>query len=650
MAWLTPLDKAPRNLAWGRKKIIEQIAFATLNRRYTDIASGANPPFAAALVGASDTPKVSGLTQLAVIGAGDITASMEAMIRVQRQAVQYGFRQDEIEKTLLEMRTQRQAAVASAGTRLTPVLAETILANVALGSPPRSPQQGLDLFNEVAPTVRLEEVNAALKAAFAGQGPTLFLATNEEVKGGETAFRAAFAKANTDPVSEPPKPEEKAWPYTNFGTPGAVASQSEDKELGLTFVKFANNVRLTVKPTDFTKDQVQVRVMFGHGELDLPKDKVSPLQMLSFAFTSGGLNKMTMQERQRAFIGKSADVSITAGEGGFVLGGNPRPQDFALQMQLLAAYFTDPAWKPTDYTASQTLMAAQLQAIDRAPGGVYSLKSQLLQHSGDQRWAPPTPEMVKSITVPDIQKAMTPLMAGDVEIAIVGDITVEEAIKQTAATFGALPARKPRAIPAGARDVKFAKGTPQPLVEHHKGRADQGMAAIAWPTTGHFADPEAVFHARVLQIVMVNRMQDELREKEGKTYGVSGDTAFNKVYPQYGMLTISSQVPADSINNFYAAIDTVVADLKAAPPTQDELDRAIRPRKEELARTFRTNAYWSTSLLGIYAEPRRLEDIRVAAKPYDKVTPASVQAAAKKWLVNDKAWKMAVTPEAKLAQ
>src|SRR5262249_9909795 len=157
------------------------------------------------------------------------------------------------------------------------------------------------------------------------------------------------------------------------------------------------------------------------------------------------------------------------------------------------------------------------------------------------RWEPPTKEMVTSITVPQIQAAMKPIMDNpDVEIAIVGDVTVEEAIKQTAATFGALPPRKPRKEPpAGARDVKFPAGTSKVLEEHHKGRADQGFATITWPTTGYFADPEQVFQARILQIVLVNRVQDELREKEGKTYGVSGNIDFSKAFPAYGTLQLS---------------------------------------------------------------------------------------------------------------
>jgi hypothetical protein len=60
---------------------------------------------------------------------------------------------------------------------------------------------------------------------------------------------------------------EKAivWPYDSFGAPGAILSQSQDKELGTTTVVFANGTRLMVKHTTFEKDKIRVSVSLGQG-------------------------------------------------------------------------------------------------------------------------------------------------------------------------------------------------------------------------------------------------------------------------------------------------------------------------------------------------------------------------------------------------
>ncbi len=64
------------------------------------------------------------------------------------------------------------------------------------------------------------------------------------------------------------------------------------------------------------------------------------------------------------------------------------------------------------------------------------------------------------------------------DVSIVGDISVDEAIRATAATFGALPASarpaepKPRITMPAARDA--------PFVFRHGGRADQAYYGLVW--------------------------------------------------------------------------------------------------------------------------------------------------------------------------
>jgi zinc protease len=228
---------------------------------------------------------------------------------------------------------------------------------------------------------------------------------------------------------------------------------------------------------------------------------------------------------------------------------------------------------------------------------------------------------------------------------IVGDIKVDEAIAQTAKTFGALPKRKPRTEIAGARESRFPAATPQPVVLKHKGRPDQGIAAIVWPTTGYWKDPIATEDARVLAMVMNHRAMDELREKQGKSYGVGGGAGFDKVFPDYGSIMLQTEISQEAMPAFFEAVDKIAADLRASPPTQDELDRAVRPAREGLTRSRLTNGYWASVLTGIQLEPRRLDDLLRQPNLYDKVTPASVQKAAQTWLVPAKAWKATVIPD-----
>src|SRR5262249_44158770 len=142
------------------------------------------------------------------------------------------------------------------------------------GSITLSPQQTLDLFNEAVKDLKADRVNAMMREHMA-EPPLVFYATSVPLEGGEGALRAAYDEAMKAPVAPFEVAAPTVWPYTNFGTPGVVASRRTLDAAGATLVRFANGTRLTVKPTDFAKDQVSIVVRFGHGQLDLPKNMVA---------------------------------------------------------------------------------------------------------------------------------------------------------------------------------------------------------------------------------------------------------------------------------------------------------------------------------------------------------------------------------------
>src|SRR5690606_21080088 len=134
---------------------------------------------------------------------------------------------------------------------------------------------------------------------------------------------------------------DATWPYTSFGAPGALAERRElPAPIEATTVRFANGVRLTVKRTDFADNQVLVRVRFGNGILGLPADRPSPAWALAAGFANGGLGRITYEDMQEALSDRVHAAALGIGEDSFTLDGRTRPEDLAVQMQLLAAYLT----------------------------------------------------------------------------------------------------------------------------------------------------------------------------------------------------------------------------------------------------------------------------------------------------------------------
>ena len=119
------------------------------------------------------------------------------------------------------------------------------------------------------PTVKglkADTVSAALKAAFAGEGPLVFMASPKPVAG-----RRAGAARRTTPRREGRgrragrAARRSPGPTRASARPARSPRPREVADLDTVFVRFENGVRLTVKPTKFRDDEVLVRVNVGDG-------------------------------------------------------------------------------------------------------------------------------------------------------------------------------------------------------------------------------------------------------------------------------------------------------------------------------------------------------------------------------------------------
>lgn len=643
--WLTPFDGSPDTAAKRRRDRVESIALAVLNRRLERLSHAPGSPFIVAQASRSDELRSAKVTELAAIfRSGQWKSALDAVVRAQKQALQYGVRQDEIEREVAEQRVLFVNAAAGAATRRTPDLANALVQSVDQWRVFTSPAEDLALFEQEVKGLDAATVNAALRAAFQGSGPLAILITPDAVEGGDAALRTAFRNAEAVPVPPPDQHAVKAWSHTDFGPVGKVASRREIADLGVSFVRFANGVRLTVKPTTFRKDQVLVDVHFGHGRLELPKDRTS-LDWAVGALPLGGLDDMTFDEIQQAFASNIVSAELSVGDDSFQFKGETRPKDLDPQLQLLAAFMTRPGWRPEGFQQIRDGFAVRLAELETTPQGVEARDLPALLRDGDARWKLPTIEEVKAST-PEAFKSFlqSRLAEGPLEVEVIGDVTVDQAVAAVARTFGALPPRAAAPPYPGALAVSFPAPAPAPVLRTHRGRSDQAIAYEAWPIPDLLSDTQRSREVSLATQVMELRILDQVRVAEGATYSPTAAVSASATFPGYGYAYAAVEIPPAKIGGFYADVSRIEADLAARGVTADELERARRPRIETIRKGQQTNEYWETFLHDAEIDPRRLELIRSSIPGYERLTPADLQRAAASYLTEAHGWRFEVEP------
>lgn len=649
--WVTPFDNSADTAAREQKELIEQIGLTALNRRLQAAAATASRTFTGAGLYRANLYHSGKITTLLVQHEpGKWLLALNQAERLRRQALAQGLDQSEVDREIADFSSGFENAAAGAATRTTPQLANSLLQSVDDNGVFTSPAQDLAFVRGIFANLQADSVNAALRGVFIGNGPLLFSSSPDGIAGGDSTLADALTLTESSALPEAAKVSDIAWPYTDFGAAGKVLEMRGNQALDTTLVRFANGVRLNVHATSFRKDQILVSVRVGDGRLALPKERPSLLWAVnSGAVVRGGLGKMDFQTQLRVLSGKIYGDNIQIGDDALYLSGQTRPVDLGTQLQVLAAYVSDPGLREEALTQIQSGFLPQLAQINSVPMNLFQVQLASYLHNGDERWAFPTSAEVQSASIDALKQLVQPALAsGPIEITIVGDTSVDAAIELVARTFGALPDRSsaPK-LKAAKSEVVFPAASKSPVVLEHQGGADQGLAAVAWPTTDAFADLKANAARQLLADILQQRLFETLRLKDGKSYSTPAQSQSSPVFPGYGTLVAYADIPPAASQLFFDAERLISSELRSKPVSADEIERARAPAVANLTKARQTNEYWVAILSGIQSEPR-LEQL--ATQTLDNLRNVSikdVQQAAATWLRDDTRWEMIVRPAAK---
>ena len=627
-----------------RGDLTRLLALSMLTDRLNTLASGTQSPFVAAQSNFAPLDGATAWSVAAAIRPQAWHAALDEAVRELRRMTEFGVTVAEFARAKEQLHAVFAHAAATAATDSDSANAAQIASDVDINDVYMNPADTLAFIDQAFNALTLDGMNGAIRTFMGERGPLVFLSSPVQVDGGEAAVVTALTSAEQAPLTRAAKQAKVTWPYTNFGPAGKVAERKSIADLETTFLRFANGVRLTVKPTRFKAGEVGVNVRIGDGYPDLPAGRASPTWIVDGQrLLLLGTKALTFDDISRALSGNFIQLKSQFGADGVALRGHGQPAELDTLMQVLAAYVSAPGWRVDGIERARANEMSDLESLASSPMGVLKRDIRCRLSSGDPRLCTPSLADVAE-TGPDAIKALLAptLASGPIEVTIVGDVKLDDAVAAVAKTFGALPARASESA-SKTLALQFPSGNAKPAELHHEGRADQGFAVVAWPATDAF-DLKNYNALRILKTILGTRMTDQLRIQDGVTYSPASILSGSTIAPGYGILLVGTELSPAKTPVFFRTIGDIAADLQTHPVSADELERAKKPLIESLIATRQTNDYWLGALTGTQQDHRQLDIIRDTLPILTKVSAGDVQAAAKTYLSAAKAWKLAITP------
>ena len=646
MAVLRPWFQKNDTIEYNRGKLIDTLATRIINRRL-ERAARTGGSFLQASIDQEDVARSVDGTFIQLVPLGN---DWQAAIRDVRAAIADALTnpssQDDINREAAEFAAALQIAVESANTQAGGELADTLIEAVNIRETVASPDVARDVFSNMQARLTPTAILASTRKLLSGTPLRAILTLPTADPAAETKLLAALTadvKAGPSTASAKPVSFER---LPKFGAPATVVKRAPAPGLGLEFVELSNGVRLVLFANNAESGKILITARFGRGLQALPMSKTTVAWAGAAALVSSGIGDLGQEELDRLTSARRINMGFDVGDNAFALKAVTRPADFDDQMKLLAAKLAYPGWDPAPVNRARAAMGVGVETLGTSPPSVLGRDLPELLHGGDPRWATPTRADIAALTPKSFRKLWEPLLrTGPVEVLIFGDFDAEKAIASAAATFGAMPARKADRPRSPRSDS--VKPNRTPLVRTHRGAADQAAAVLAWPTGGGLDDVTESRRLDILAAIFSDRLFDQLREAEGASYSPNVSSQWPDGMDSGGNLVVSSQLRPESVDKFFVIARAVAADFVAKPVTADEMARAVNPMRQMIARASSGNNFWMSQLGGSSTDPRKIAALRSLQFEIARITPADLQASAKRWLIPDKTFSMIVLPEKK---
>lgn len=614
-------------LAERRAGMIKSAANNVVRMRFNKRMQEANRPVLGAGLSFGAGRFVNNLSASASAKEDDWQTAINVLDAEIRRARQYGFQQAEIDELIANTRRSLTDSANYAAKRPSRSLVGGITGAFTGGNVRTTPAYQLESFETEAASLTVKDLEAAFRLMWPEDFPKRIWVSGPHVEDvTEADVLAVFDAARAKPVTPPAERKKRDFAYQDFGPAGEVTSQNRVDDMDITQIKFANNVRLNLKKTDFEDGWIRMSATVGEG-WNYFADKKPGLSSLAGSLASGGFEAHKASELPEIFAGKSVGLGLGIGSERLAFSGSTNADDVLIQMQAWTALLTAPGYHPEWREKFIESINTSFHTIDSTPGGVASRDLGRIWHNGDSRYGLLEKEAYLALTLDDVREALAPqLSSGAIEIGVVGDFDEAAIIDAVAKTFGALPARRAEftAIPEA---FKADFPAPDRVTLTHTGEKTQGAIYMGWPIEKSWS----LMRSRQMSLlsrIFTNRMTDTIREDLGLAYSPSAGANFSRLYDGYAYFSASITADPQFFEAFEKASNQIAADMRAGGITQDELDRARKPLMESFERAERENGSWLGLVTRSQTSPEQLEWRRSRRDVYAALTTAELDKAA----------------------
>lgn len=390
----------------------------------------------------------------------------------------------------------------------------------------------------------------------------------------------------------------------------------------------SNDAKVVFRRVGYEKDQVALVAESNGGISKVENDRLPSAMMLPQFVGNFGIGGFDATALRKALAGKRVNLRVGLSDLQENMVGSATPKDFETLMQLLYLQFERPRFDQEAYESTLSRYKAYLANIANNPQKIQSDSLTMILTDHNPRTKLLTPELMDELSFDQMESIYKDRFAdaGDFTFFIVGNV-VEDTAKIMAEKYIGSLTNLPRTETWIDRNVHGPKGKTTREIEIPL-QVKKATVVINFDSKMPYS-PKQNLLLNIFRNILTLRYTDEIREKEGGTYGVRVSASSDKFPKEEKSLQLMFDTDPDKAEYLKSIIYREINKIAENGPTAEDLDKAIKNLQKDREQSKSHNAYWLNALTTYYdygynpAAPENFEDI------LSKITAAQVQGFAK---------------------
>ncbi|WP_346863069.1 insulinase family protein [uncultured Draconibacterium sp.] len=585
---------ADKNIGYLRDDYIANLFNQMTRDRIQELLQKGNPPFINGGVSVGGFVRgydAAYITATANPNMEDV--GLKAIYTETQRLVRHGFTEGELNRAKVNLLTAMESAYKQRDKISNDQYVSGIQEYFLTGEPLTDAEFDWQFGQAILETISLVDVNAMATKMLVDKNRVILITGPEE---GVTHLNETDALAILSEVEEseiePYEDTAEAASLIEGELPGAeIVSVKTLDELNAVEWKLANNATVVFKKVDYEKDQVNLKAYSPGGTSLFRTDDLQTASMVATFMDAFGVGDFDAIALKKMLTGKKVGLSVNIGDLSEEFNGSSTPKDFETMMQLLYLQFSNPRFDQEAYDALKSRYVAYLSNMANNPKKIMSDSISLIVTDHNERTKLMSATMFDEISFEKMEELYNDRFTdvGDFTFFIVGNIE-EEVAKEMAVKYIGSLADSPREEDWVDHNVNMPKGTTEKKIEVPLETEKANVNVFVRQEMDYTA--ESNLKLQILKEILNLRYTEEIREKEGGTYGVGLGAASRKFPTARKTLQMVFDADPEKADHLKSILFREIDKIVENGPTQVDLDKVVLNMKKNREQAKEHNKYW----------------------------------------------------------